>query len=399
MSPRPEIDAELDDLARRHLLRRRRTVRGAQGAEVEVEGRRVLCLASNNYLGLAADERVILGAIAALAEVGAGAGASPLISGHMEEHAMLEAEIAGWLGAEAAVLFGSGYHANIGAIAALVGTGDAVFSDELNHASLIDGCRLSRAAVHVYPHRDVAALDRLLAASTARRRLVVTDAVFSMDGTRAPLDGIVEVAERHGAWILLDEAHTIGVFGDDGGGLAAALGLGDRVLARMGTLGKALGSYGAFIAGPRALVDLLLNRARAYVFSTALPPPVVAAARTALAISRAEPARRERLWANARRLHERLAAGGLDVRPLESPIVPVVVGASDAALACAALALAGGVLAPAIRPPTVPAGTARLRLTPIASHDGEQVDRAAEVVLRAVAGALARDAAEHRGDA
>ena len=232
-----QLRAELAELDRRALLRSRRVVRGAQGPEVEIEGRRLVCLGSNNYLGLAADERVVLGAIAALAEVGAGAGASPLLGGHMEDHDSLERELAAWLGAEAALLFGSGYHANIGVLAALVGEGDAIFSDALNHASLIDGCRLSRAAVHVYPHRDVDALDRLLAASPARRKLVATDSVFSMDGTRAPLDAIVVSAERHGAWILLDEAHATGVFGPTGAGLAEELGLGERIAVRMGTLG------------------------------------------------------------------------------------------------------------------------------------------------------------------
>ncbi len=386
MAAREQLRAELAELDRRALLRSRRVVRGAQGPEVEIEGRRLVCLGSNNYLGLAADERVVLGAIAALAEVGAGAGASPLLGGHMEDHDSLERELAAWLGAEAALLFGSGYHANIGVLAALVGEGDAIFSDALNHASLIDGCRLSRAAVHVYPHRDVDTLDRLLAASPARRKLVATDSVFSMDGTRAPLDAIVVSAERHGAWILLDEAHATGVFGPTGAGLAEELGLGERIAVRMGTLGKALGGYGAFVAGSREMIDLLLNRARAYVFSTALPPPVVAGARIAVGIARTDDARREHLWRGARRLHEGLLAAGLEVPPLESPIVPLLAGSAEAALAWAARAFADGVWAPAVRPPTVPEGSARLRLTPIATHHDDHLEHAIDVLVRAARG-------------
>ncbi|MBU6280800.1 8-amino-7-oxononanoate synthase [bacterium] len=386
------MDEELRELEARALRRSRRVVRGAQGPEVEIDGRMLVCLGSNNYLGLAADERVILGAISALAEVGAGAGASPLLGGHMEDHEALEGEIASWLGAEAALLFGSGWHANVGVVSALVGPGDEIFSDRLNHASLIDGCRLSRATTRVFAHRDVDELERLLAASRARRRLVVTDSVFSMDGTCAPLSRIVEVAERHGAWVLVDEAHATGTFGPTGAGLVSELGLGDRVAVRMGTLGKALGGYGAFVAGARETVELLLNRARAYVFSTSLPPSVVAAARIAISIASRESSRRERLWRHARRLRAGLVAAGLDVPPLESPIVPLVAGESTDALAWASRAFDAGVWAPAVRPPTVPEGTARLRLTPIATHTDLHVERAIDVLV-AAAGATGGKAA------
>ncbi len=386
------MDEELRQLEARALRRSRRVVRGAQGPEVEIDGRMLVCLGSNNYLGLAADERMILGAISALAEVGAGAGASPLLGGHMEDHDALEREIASWLGAEAALLFGSGWHANVGVVSALVGPGDEIFSDRLNHASLIDGCRLSRATTRVYAHRDVDELERMLAASKARRRLVVTDSVFSMDGTCAPLERIVDLAERHEAWVLVDEAHATGVFGATGAGLVDELGLGDRVALRMGTLGKALGGYGAFVAGARETVELLLNRARAYVFSTALPPSVVAAARIAIGIARRESSRRERLWRHARRLRAGLVAAGLDVPPLESPIVPLVAGDSRDALAWASRAFDAGVWAPAVRPPTVPEGTARLRLTPMATHSDLHVERAIDVLV-AAAGATGGKAA------
>jgi 8-amino-7-oxononanoate synthase len=385
MDARAAIAADLDVLEARDLHRSRRVVGGRQGPEIEVDGRRVLCFASNDYLGLAGDERLVRASIAALESAGAGAAASPLISGHMELHAVLERELAEWLGCEAAVLFGSGYHANIGTIAALVRPEDEVFSDALNHASLIDGCRLARARVSIYPHRDTAALGRALAASRARRRLVVTDSVFSMDGDVAPLAEIAALAERHDAWMMVDEAHATGVFGPEGAGLVAELELGSRVTVRMGTLGKALGGYGAFVAGSRPLVDWLVNRARAYVYSTALPPAIVGAVRASVAIARSEADRRESLWRNARRLHAGLARAGLAPAPLESPIVPLVLGASRTALDVARRSLADGVLSPAIRPPTVPEGTARLRLTPIATHTDEQIDRAVSTLARAVA--------------
>ncbi len=379
-----ELGRDLEVLAARHLRRSRRVVAGVQGPEVEVDGRRVLCLCSNNYLGLAGDPRLAAAAIRAVEESGTGSGASPLISGHMAPHAALEREIAGWLGCEAALLFGSGYHANIGVIGALVGSGDEVFSDELNHASLIDGCRLSRATIRIYRHLDIEDLEGQLARSTARRRLIVTDSVFSMDGDRAPVEDLVQLAERYGAWLMLDEAHAVGVFGARGGGVAQDAGVAPRITVRMGTLGKALGGYGAFVGGSRALVDLLVNRARAYVYSTALPPAVVGAARQAIAIASEDAPRRAALWDNARRLHARLAAAGLSVRPFASPILALVVGGSAAALEVARRALEDGVLAPAIRPPTVPEGTARLRLTPLATHTQEQIDRAADVLIRAV---------------
>jgi 8-amino-7-oxononanoate synthase len=394
-----ELERELAELQRASLFRSRRTIAGAQGPIVQVDGRNVLCLASNNYLGLANDPAVVRASIDALEGAGAGAGASPLISGHMSDADALERDLADWLGCEAALVFGSGYHANIGVIPALVGASDEIFSDELNHASLIDGCRLSRAAVTIYRHLDADDLAEKLSRSRARRRLVISDSIFSMDGDAAPLAEIAAAAERFGAWILLDEAHATGVFGADGAGLAAATGLGARVDVRMGTLGKALGSYGAFVAGSRALIDLLVNRARAYVYSTALPPAVVAAARAAIAIARADRGRRERLWRNARRLHAALDGSDLRVLPFASPIVALIAGEAEDALRLSRRALAAGVLAPAIRPPTVPPGTARLRLTPIATHDDAQIDAAVAALVSSAAAmpAPARPARWTRG--
>lgn len=378
-----DLDAELAALEDQDLRRIRRTVGGLQGPSIDLHGRQVLCLASNNYLGLAGDPRVVAGGVAALEASGAGAGASPLISGHMEAHESFEIALADWQGTEAALVFGSGYHANIGVIGALVGAGDVVFSDELNHASLIDGCRLSKARRLVYRHRDLVDLEAKLREFPGRRRLIVTDSVFSMDGDLAPLEGLVSLARQYDAEIMLDEAHAVGVFGDEGGGYAAALGLGDQVAIRMGTLGKAFGSYGAFVSGSRQLIDLLVNRARAYIFSTSLPPSTVGSAAAALKIIRREPQLRERLWRNARRLHAALAEGGYAMEPLESPILPLLVGTSADALRVAQEALAQGVFAPAIRPPTVPEGTSRLRITPIAAHTEAEMDDAARILIAA----------------
>lgn len=374
---------DLSELEAQDLLRVRKLVGGLQGPVVQLDTREVLCFASNNYLGLAADPEVVAASREALETGGASASASPLISGHMVAHEGLESAIADWLGCEAALVFGSGYHANIGVIAALTDKHDAVFSDALNHASLIDGCRLSRAAVRIYGHRDLEDLEEKLRSTPARRRLIVTDSVFSMDGDTAPLDELVDLAERYDAWVMADEAHATGIFGGEGAGLACSRGLGARVHIRMGTLGKALGSYGAFVAGSRSLIELLVNRARSYVFSTALPPAVIGAALAAVRIARRDHARRDRLWRNARRLHAGLDEAGLRLEPLESTIVPVILGEPAAALRVAHQALEEGVWAPAIRPPTVPKGTARLRLTPIATHDDAQIDRVVSVVAEA----------------
>lgn len=361
--------AELARLREAGLERVLRPVDGAQDTHLTVDGRRVLSLCSNNYLGLANHPEVVEAAVAAARAVGVGAGASRLISGSMRAHHRLEERLAAFKGAEACLLFTSGYHANLGVIASLVGPEDAVFSDALNHASLIDGCRLSRAAVHVYPHNDVAALAERLAAAPARRRLIVTDSIFSMDGDAAPLAAICELAERHGAMVMVDEAHATGVLGERGAGLVEALGLHERVTVQMGTLGKALGTFGAYVAGSRALIDLLINTARTAIFTTALPPPVVAAADAALTIVGREPQRRAALRRNAALLRDGLLGLGYDVpgEP-DSHILPVMVGDAGATMALSAALLERGVFAHGIRPPTVPDGTGRLRATVMATH-------------------------------
>ena len=361
--------AELARLRRAGLERVLRPVDGPQDTHLTVDGRRVLSLCSNNYLGLANHPEVIEAAVAAARAVGVGAGASRLISGSMRAHHRLEERLAALKGAEACLLFTSGYHANLGVIASLVGPEDAVFSDALNHASLIDGCRLSRAAVHVYPHNDLAALSERLATAPARRRLIVTDSIFSMDGDAAPLAAICELAERHGAMVMVDEAHATGVLGRRGAGLVEALGLQQRVTVQMGTLGKALGTFGAYVAGSRALIDLLINTARTAIFTTALPPPVVAAADAALTIVAREPERRAALRRNATQLRDGLLGLGYDVPgEADSHILPVMVGDAGATMALSAALLERGVFAHGIRPPTVPDGTGRLRATVMATH-------------------------------
>ncbi len=284
------MDDALDDLARRGLHRRRRRLDSPQGVRVRIDGRELVNFSCNDYLGLAADLRLARAAASAARRYGCGAGASPLVSGHARPLRRLEHDLAAWEGTEAALVFPSGYAANLGVLTALAGPEDAVFSDELNHASLIDGCRLSRARVHIYRHGDLNHLQDLLAREgpSARRRLLVTDTVFSMDGDLAPLDGLAELAERHDALLLVDEAHATGVIGPLGRGLTEMLPPGrlnpDR-LVKVGTLSKALGVQGGFVCGRRRLVEYLVNCARPYIFSTALASPLAAAARSRSASS------------------------------------------------------------------------------------------------------------------
>src|SRR5262249_6249825 len=298
-----ELEAELARLDALGLRRSLRPLATGSAAEVEIAGGRVLLFSSNNYLGLADHPAVIEAACEATRRWGCGTGASRLIAGHLDLHVEVEAQLAAFKRTEAALLFPSGYQANVGTIGALVGRGDHVFSDALNHASIIDGCRLSRASVHVYPHRDARTLEGLLA-TTPRggRRVIVTDSVFSMDGDRAPLRDLVALARAYHTSLFLDEAHAAGVLGPRGAGLAEEEGLADAVAVQMGTLGKALGGAGAYIAGSRALVDLVANRARSFVYTTGLAPAAVAAAGAALRVIAAEPERRTRLLRTAARL-------------------------------------------------------------------------------------------------
>jgi glycine C-acetyltransferase len=383
-----EVAAEtLAGIRARGTWRRMRVLEGAQAPRMRVDGRDVLLFAGSNYLDLARHPEVVEASVRAAREIGCAAGGSRLISGNLGVHEALEQELAKFFEAEAALAWSSGYAANLGVIPALVGKGDAVVSDALSHASIIDGCRLSRADVFVFAHGDLAALDTVLrdAARDHRRVLLAIDGVYSMDGDVAPVAEMVAAAKRHGAIVLLDDAHGTGTLGARGRGSAELCGVTDGVDVLLGTLGKGLGSYGAFVVGTHALRELLVNVARSFIFSCALAPPQVAAAHAALDLLRREPWRRERLSANAARLRARLAAHGVDTHPSTTHIVPVVIGGNDATMAACERLLERGFYAQGIRHPSVPEGTARLRLTPMATHREDEIDALADAVADEVA--------------
>jgi len=381
-----DIAGRLEELRESGLHRRLRPIEGAQGPRVRLDGREVLLLCSNDYLGLAAEPQVREAAAGAAMRWGAGAGSSRLISGSMEPHRLLEERLARFKGYERAVLFGSGYLANTGTIPALAGRGEVVFSDQLNHASIVDGCRLSRAETFVYRHRDVEHLAWGLGEAGDRAALIVTDGVFSMDGDVAPLEQLATLARRHRCRLMVDEAHATGALGPGGRGSVAAAGLSGEVDVVMGTLGKALGSYGAYVCASRELAEYLVNTARPFVFSTAPPPPVLAAALAALELLEAEPQRVERLRANAATLRSALAAEGLPVGGSATQIVPLEVGEAGQAMALCERLLERGVFVQGIRPPTVPPGSSRLRFSAMATHDADDLRDAARQ-----AGAAARE--------
>jgi 8-amino-7-oxononanoate synthase len=376
-----EIEHRLGELEQLGLSRRLRTVSGPQGPRVLLDGKPVLLLCSNNYLGLADHPRVREAAAAAAMRWGVGAGASRLVSGTMTIHRRLEQRLAAFERSEECVLFGSGYLANAGAIGALAGRGDTVFSDELNHASIVDGCRVSRADVVVYGHRDMDHLDWLMRRhGGSGRRLIVTDSVFSMDGVLAPLTEIVELARAHGARTIVDEAHATGVLGPGGRGAIAQAGLEGEIDIVIGTLGKALGSYGAYACARAETIRYLINTARPLIFSTAPPPPAVAGALAALDLLEQRPHRVQRLRCNARVLRRALTAEGVPAEDVDMHIVPLIVGEARAASSLCEAVLRRGVFAQAIRPPTVAAGTSRLRLAVMASHTADELRDAARVI-------------------
>jgi len=377
-----EIEARLDELKALGLSRRTRLVSGPQGPHVVLDGKPVLLLCSNNYLGLADHPRVRAAAADASMRWGVGAGSSRLVSGTMTIHRRLEERLAAFKSRETALLFGSGYLANAGVVAALARPGDVVFSDALNHASIIDGCRLSRAEVFIYHHCDVEHLAWGLEQAEGRGALIVTDGVFSMDGDVAPLEQIVALAERHQVRVMVDEAHGTGALGPGGRGALAEAGLEDQVDVIVGTLGKALGSYGAYVACDRSMAKYLVNAARTFIFSTALPPPAVAGALAALEILEEEPRRVEKLVTNAAAFRGELEREGFDLQGSRTQIIPLVVGDAGLAMRICDGALAQGVFAQAIRPPTVPAGTSRLRLAVMSSHRTDELAVAARTLAQ-----------------
>ena len=382
----PDLQQRLDELRELALHRRLRLVETPQGPHVTLDGRPVVLLCSNDYLGLAAHPAVRAAAADAALSWGAGAGASRLVSGNMPVHAALEERLAAFKRTEAALLIGSGYLANLGVVSALAREGEVVFSDALNHASIVDGCRLSRAETFVYRHRDTEHLGWGLRRAGSRAALIVTDGVFSMDGDVAPLADIHALARRHGARLVVDEAHGTGAIGPGGRGAVAAAGLEGEVDVIVGTLGKALGSYGAFVCCDARTADYLVNTMRPLIFSTALPPSVPAAACAALEALEGDPERPRRLQANAALLRTQLAARGVAVAASETQIVPLMVGDAAATMRACERALEGGVFAQGIRPPTVPEGTSRLRLTVMATHSEADIRTAADVLAAAVSG-------------
>jgi len=368
---------QLAEIERRGLMRRRIAREGPQGPRIVVDGREYLAFCSNDYLGLANHPRIVEAAIDAALRHGVGEGASHLLSGHSVVHERLEAKLAEFVGMPRALLFSSGYQANIGAITALTGPEDAIFSDALNHASLIDGVRLSRAQVVRYPHADLEFLEKALAESRARARLVVTDGVFSMDGDIAPLPAMLDLCERHDAWLLVDDAHGFGVIGPEGRGSPAHFGLRSPRIAYVGTLGKAAGVAGAFVAGAAEVVETVLQRARTYIYNTASPALLAAAVEESLQLIREEEWRRERLYRWIGALKQALHGTDVVLAPSDTPIQPLLIGGNAEAVSASAALRERAILVPAIRPPTVPEGTARLRISLSAAHGEDDVARLA----------------------
>jgi 8-amino-7-oxononanoate synthase len=375
-----ELAAELAERDARGLRRTRRLLSSPQRAHVTVDGGEYLAFCSNDYLGLAADPRLAAAVRDGAERYGVGGGASHLILGHGTAHHALEEALAGFVRQPRALLFSTGYMANMGVVSALVGRGDAVFADRLNHASLNDAALVSRAAFKRYAHNDLAALERLLATTPARRRLIAVDAVFSMDGDIAPLQALLDLCERHDAYLYIDDAHGFGVLGEGGRGTLSHSGIGSDRIIYMATLGKAAGVAGAFVAGDGVLIDTLLQNARTYIYTTAMPPLLAQALLASLEIIAREEWRRERLKALVAQLREGLAAAPLRLMPSQTPIQPLLVGGNDEALALSARLAAAGLLVPAIRPPTVPQGTARLRISLSADHQAADVARLVEVL-------------------
>ena len=380
-----DLFAKLEDLAQQGLRRSRRIIESPQGVNLICDGRAVINFCSNDYLGLANHPDVVSAFKSAVDRFGVGSGSAHLICGHSSTHHALEEELAEFTGRDRALLFSTGYMANMGAISALVGRGDTVFEDRLNHASLLDGGLLSGAKFKRYAHADTNHLDNILDKAVGSK-LIVTDGVFSMDGDTAPLQALSIVAGKHSAWLMVDDAHGIGVLGDGGGGILEQTGLQQNdVQVLVGTLGKAFGTFGAFVAGSEELIETLIQKARPYIYTTALPAAIAEATRTSLKILQTENWRREKL----RFVTERFRAGagqlGLPLLASSSPIQPVWVGHSEKAVAVSNALFDNGFLVSAIRPPTVPLDGARLRVTFSAQHEGHQIDQLLDALAKALA--------------
>jgi 8-amino-7-oxononanoate synthase len=366
---------EIEELKSQGCYREMRTVEGEQGSSVIMDGKRVVMLSSNNYLGLANHPRLKKASIDATLSYGTGSGASRLISGNMEIHQTLEKELAQFKGTERVLLFNSGYQANIGAIPVLAGEGDLILSDQLNHASIIDGCRLSKATIRVYEHINMDSLEGILKRSSKfKRRLIVTDSLFSMDGDIAPLPDIHSLAEKYSALVMIDDAHGTGVLGEKGKGIIEHFGLWGKVPIQMGTLSKALGSFGAFIAGSQHLIDYLINKARSLIYTTALPPSVCASSLAALKILQEKPQLIGQLRENSLYFRKGMKGLGYSIPDGETPIIPLILGDPERTMGIVRSLFDEGVFVQGIRPPTVPDGTSRLRITLMATHTKEQLD-------------------------
>ena len=371
-----DLAAELARLRTEHLYRSRAVVDGPQGAEITVNGARYLSFCSNDYLGLANHPRVVAALKEGAEKYGAGSGASHLVTGHQQAHHALEEALAAFTGRPRALLFSSGYLANLGTVAALAGRGELVWEDRLNHASLLDAGLLSGARLQRYPHGDSAALRQRLAENTGRHAMIITDGVFSMDGDLAPLPQLAEIAQGLEAWLMVDDAHGLGVLGAGGRGTVEHFGLdAAAVPILIGTLGKAFGTFGAFVAGSEDLIEYLIQRARPYIYTTALPPALAHATLTSLRILQEEDWRRERLQNLITRFRRGAEQLGMQLLPSPTPIQPLLIGDSEQALALSAALRTHGIYVSAIRPPTVPKGTARLRITLSAAHSETHVDR------------------------
>jgi glycine C-acetyltransferase/8-amino-7-oxononanoate synthase len=377
------LSGEISSLKEKGRYRSLRRVSGPQDAEIVIDGARRLNFSSNNYLGLANHPAVVAAFVDTAGRYGVGSGASRLICGHMDVHAELEDAVARLKGTEAALTFSSGYLANLGILSTLCGPGSTVFSDELNHASIVDGCRLARTRVEVYRHGDVSHLEELLRRSRAKRKVVVTDGVFSMDGDIAPLPDLAEAKDRHGAMLVVDDAHATGVLPPHGRGTADHFGLRAGVDLQMGTFSKALGTYGAYIGTTRAVVEYFINKCRPFIYNTSLPPAIAGATLAALDLLSGEPERIASLWRNQEAFREEMAARGRRTTS-STPIVPVLVGGDEQTMAVSRSLFDRGVFVHGIRPPTVPEGTGRLRLTLMATHTREMVRTAAEQIDRAL---------------